>query len=363
MTAAETSTEQLDADAIAAQFLGTGAGDARTDATKTKGPEEGSTADDGEGGEDDKSETGSADDAGGADPEADPDEEAGNEGEDADLGADPANKGPLSHLLDAYAKNPEDPKIRKRLEKILGESPRLKQELKELKEQVGKTETLPAVVVPASASSPLAHVGSVEQLEAEVQMAESWVEWCEENPDGGQYDPKNKEAVLDADGVKAQLRASRAVLRAEAGRRDWLVKLEANRAKLKATHPELFKKDSPELKALLQPVLDGRVTIAHPDYMQDLLDLQRGRREREEEARGIKKVVLDTGKAKKAAAAAKPGGAEEATDQRPGAAGGGATKKPALRPAGAGEDLATLRKRSEEGDQRAADAIARLALG
>lgn len=372
MTAAHAAeTEPVDAEAVALQFLGEEPEGARTDATKkTKPPaakkpgdqtpkKDATTAEAADGEHEEEEEEGGEQELEEESEETETTTEDEEEHENEDE-AEQAAMSRLDNLVDALVKNPDSPGARKRLLKAMVENPKLKREVEDLKAKQGTTETLPPIVLPASSADPLAHVATVAQLEQEIQQADAWIAWCEENPDGGQYNPKDKDAVYDADQVKAQLRHSRAVLRGENGKRGHLTKVAANQEKLRVSHPQLFKKDSPELAALLKPAREGELSPSHPDYVMTLLDLQRGRKEREDEAKGIKKVVLNP---KKAAAAAKTAGeAGGKQQQRPGAAGGGVNKAPALRPASAAEDLATLRKRSSEGDRNAGNKIAEMFL-
>lgn len=279
------------------------------------------------------------------DSEGEPDQEQEREG-----GEKPKERGHLGHLVDALLKDPENENIRKRVEDLLGKPAQLNAQIKELQAQLKETQGPPVVSVAAQAGEPLGHVTSLAQLEQEVAMATAWEEWCEEHPEGGQYDPKNPEATLTEAEVKAQLRLAKAVQRAAPAREKYLGKVQEVRQGLRETHPELFEKDSGLLGEVSELLKQGRVTSRNPDYLQDALDLLEGRQARMKRAKGIKTVELDT------QAAAARGGAPEkaaATTTRSAPAGGGATRQPALKPGGKGLDVAAAKERAQKGDTRA----------
>lgn len=328
--AAGTHASQPDADALARAFLG-----------EAHGNPDAATATPPEGQEPDAGSAEAADDAGES-PEPETAEHSAPE------------KGKLDHLLDAFAKDPDNEGIRKRLNKILGESPRLKQALADAEKKLKDSSGPPVVVAPAHAADPLAGVGSMAELQTAVRNAEQWEAWCEDHPEGGNLNPKDDSSYLSPEDVRAQLRAARTLLRAAPARTDWLKQLEANREKLRADVPELFEADSPLLNQAVALLKEGRVTAAHPDYMQDALDLLEGRRARQEREKGIKTVKLAPAAAKQAA-----GNTGSPASHRPAPQTGAVTKAPATRPASAGADIAALRKRAEAGDQKASDDLAR----
>lgn len=281
----------------------------------------------------------------------------------------PAKKGQLDHLLEAYAKDPTNEGIRKRIAGILGESPRLKQQIKELTDQLSEAKGPPIVVAPPSPADPLAHVATQADLDQALSKAESadanaqaWIDWLTMNPDGGK--PEGMKEELSREEVRQKLaeardvqRSARAVLKAAPSKEKWLKDYAATRAAVKEQHPEFFSEgnaDAGEITKLLQ---EGRITTRHGDYVQDALDLLEGRRARLERQQGKVMIKLDP-----KAAAPEAAGATQTPQKRPTSQAGTGTRTPGARPAGAGADVAGLRKRIAEGDRTAGDSMARAFL-
>jgi len=117
----------------------------------------------------------------------------------------------------------------------------------------------------ARVSYPLADVGTRTDLDKKVRAAkttkanaDAWVEWCNDNPEGGIL-PDGRD--VDADGVKAikaqargHLRTADAILAAAPDKQQWLQKYHETRDALRQTNPELFEEDSPELAEAVQLV-------------------------------------------------------------------------------------------------------------
>ena len=261
----------------------------------------------------------------------------------------------LDHLIDKLAKDPENKDIRKRIAKILDESPRLKSQLAEAQKKL-EASALPVVVAPPTATDPLSDIGSMTDLQETLQRAEQWEAWCEDHPEGGNTNPKDDKTYLSPEEVKAQLRQARSVLRAAPQRAEWIKKLEATRETLRASAPELFQKDSPLLTEAIALVKEGRISSRNPDYMLDALDLIEGRRIRQEREKGITRVKLAPAKPQAAS------GSTASASQRPAPTSGAVTKAPATRPASAGADIAALSTSASKGNQKAADELARAFL-
>ncbi len=269
--------------------------------------------------------------------------------------------GQLDHLIDALVKDPENEKIRTRISKILGESPHLKQQVKDLTAKLQDSEGPPIVVRDApTADDPLAQIGTEADLvNAQKQAritkdnAQAWVDWLTDNRDGG-IPPGSKEE-LDAEAIRAKLAEARSqvrwassILEAVPEKQAWLKKYGETRAALRESNPELFAKDSPELADVVQLVQSGTIDTRDPEYMRHALDLLEGRKARQDRERGIKTLKLDPKQAGKTAA-------QQQQTQRPGPQGGagGVTKGASVRPAGAGQDVAAVKQQAEKGSQKA----------
>lgn len=283
---------------------------------------------------------------------------------------DPKPAGQLDHLIDAVLKAPaeqrKDSPAYKRLSKIMGEPAALKRQLAEATGKLKDAQGPPIVVRTASEADPWAAVATeadftkgLSQVKASKANAEQWIDWCQDNKEGGAppgADPDK--GYLDEAAVKALLNQSRSYLRwanstleAAPAKQAWLKQMSETRTALLQSNPELFEKDNPELAAAVQLLEEGRISTTHPDYMRDALDLLAGRRLREEEQRGVKSVKLDT----KAAAAKAAGGksGSESSQSRPGPQGAApGTRSPAARPASAGTDLEATKKKAQAGDTK-----------
>jgi hypothetical protein len=353
---------QLDQAAIMAAFLGETPEESPQAATTQPGQEsDSSTAPD----------AGATPDGEGEESETVENPTQDNPVEHGDLNAplDDKKKYPIDHLLERLKKNPDDPKLLKRLREFPVEAAKLKTQLEEATAKLADADGPPVMVQQAQAEDPLANVANVTQLHETVTQAkaskansQAWVDWCLKNRDGGT--PPGHKAGMDAEQVAetlseemARIRQADRFIEAAPAKMDFFTKQASTREVLRKSRPELFIKDSPELAECITLFKEGRVNASLPDSMQDAADMAEGRRARQEREKGITTVKLQP--PNKGAASAAQGQQAQRPGPQGGAAGG---KAPAMKPAGAGADVVGLRKRIEAGDRKAGDDMARAFL-
>lgn len=287
------------------------------------------------------------------DPEEDPDADTDTE---IDPEVDPETEG-LGHLEKGLLKalaGDEHKGLRKRMSSIFKQNKGFKEEIATLKATVEGGQAAP-VVLQGVPEVPLGHVATAADLDKLVEAAELWLEWCEENPEGGA--PPGVEKELTKEDVKSYKNGAKQTLKQVPARREYLQKYQTTHAALVKEHPDLAKPDS-ALRKQAEEVLKGNpALVASPTYLQDVMDLLEGRRLREERAKGIKYVKVDAktpakGKEEPAAPGArKPAaGTGSVTPQRP--APNGAAK------GGGVADLKTLRAQAAQGNASAKKALA-----
>lgn len=196
-------------------------------------------------------------------------------------------------------------KEQRRWDKLTAQLKAKDAELAELRAKVnGRSQTAP----PTPAAAPVGGHPDLAPLDSQIQQARTVLEWCEENPDGGEIpvgEGKTKELTAAevrkfkarANATLSELSAERAT-KVQAIQEDWKVKnAEANKV-VEAEYPFLNQPDSPEFQQAveyLQSLPQGVVRVLQqmPDNRLLLGDLLFGRQAR-------------LAKASKPAAAARP---------------------------------------------------------
>jgi hypothetical protein len=261
-------------------------------------------------------------------------------------------------LLKALA-GEEHKALRKRLASVFKQNKGFKEELKALK----SAEAVAPVVLQANEGGSgggalLADVATEADLEKLGTAAETWLEWCEDNAEGGT--PPGAKEEMTRDEVKARKREASRILKAVPARREYLAKYQASHKAVVAALPDMAKVGS-ELHTKAMAVLKANpALVSSPTYLQDVADLIRGRELREEEAKGTKYVKVK---------GANPGaGARKDTETSRNGGSGTPTKAKGANgavvrtaPTGAavnGVDWRSMRSRAEAGDPKAQAAIA-----
>lgn len=324
---------------------------------------------------------------GDAENEETPAPKAGEEEEEEEQEDDGATAGdhkpkPLDSLIeavltdvDAEGSPNKESAAYKRMEKLLAKPAELQRLLDEANAKVADSEGPPIVVAKATAADPLGHIANETQFEQETarataasENADRWIEWCTDNPEGGIPDGAKDE--LSREQVKQTLANARdakryadAVLKAAPAREKYLKDLGETREALRKSHPEIFKKGSPELAECVKLIQEGVISTRHPTYMRDALDLIEGRKARQEREAGTVTVKLNPkAAAAKAGAANGEGTGTSSTGStgsaRPGPSGKtGSGRTPATRAAGARVDVPALREQAAKGSIEAKGAL------
>lgn len=163
---------------------------------------------------------------------------------------------------------------------------------------------------PALTDSPLLRLApkgidpdNAEHLTTLEAHAQEWLDWCEENPVGGEVEGEE----WDTKAVVQQRRWAQAVLKAIPQHRDFQAQFTAERAKVKAQNPRLFEAGTPENKAY--QTLRGKLLNFGASADQDALiaELVEYRKMKEEIANGI----ADYPRVPKKPTAAKPAEADK----------------------------------------------------
>lgn len=236
--------------------------------------------------------------------------------------------------------------------------------IKRLQETLGQAQESVPVVVEATVQDVLANVSTEEALQqvttqakATKELAERWIEWLQDNREGGEVTPGDPDSYLDAEGVKAKLalarqhlRQSNAALEAAPAKQAWLKEYHSTRSSVLKDVPALADKGSEEHKYAME--LLQKPLAARADMLQIVADALAGRQMRLDKANGVQTVTLKP----------KPKAGAAPAQNLPRAAapvGAGATTAAPVRPAGAPPDFAGLRQRALAGDESASNALAR----
>jgi len=278
--------------------------------------------------------------------------------EQADPNAADASKGePEDELVSGLAKHaekhPELKAILKRTQTVLKQNSERGKEIEALKAEVETHRAKPAAVLAPSADSPLAHVVTPEQVDAEVKAitneARNRIRWLERHLEGGTWNEGTEHAQeLTAAQVESALNHYEDM-------RDGAAALGTQRKAELAEYAATLKTLNVPAEDLVKPAVPTRESklfakvpelMRDPTYLQILADAKAGREAREEAARGVRTVKVDPGKVKPVAKASSNEGSE----------GDGNTPR-VVTPSTT--DLAQLRSQAAAGDADARAAIRR----
>lgn len=291
----------------------TGSSDDGDDAADTDASEETTEEhDDGASGEEDESDDDTTDDSTDEtedDPAEDPDAEAG---EETAKGTSP---GAPKAITDALKKANLPKGILKRIDKAFAHSAAYRAKAEELTAQLASAPE-PVTLAP-TATHPLSDVTTAEELEKRSTAAEQWLEWCEDNRDGGVVDGKE----LTADDVRDRRKWAMAVTKHAPAREQWIRERQQFRDLARKAFPEMFKAGTPEFQAAQALVKGTPEIVRQPDYEISIADMVRGLKYRAMEAQGYQVVLIppdkSKGKAAKPAAASLPGSAADRPAKAP----------------------------------------------
>lgn len=226
-------------------------------------------------------------------------------------------------------------------------------ELRETRTQLQVMQERPPVTVAASATDPLTDVFDEQTLEQRVEAANAWLEFAEDNPNGGHALINGVQQELTEDEVKAYRRSASRVLKAEPARRQFLKDRQDRQAAARKAHPTLFQPghaDAQERERLLKQVPE---LLRLPEADELIAHYLRGRTIAAEEATGkvkYQRIAVGTGnKATGAKPKPKPNGKQqEAFVERPQSGSGRAVVTPADHRGGTADQLWRQAK-SEQG--------------
>ncbi len=258
--------------------------------------------------------------------------------------------------------------LRKRFNQLLKENPKLKREVKTLREQLDALGQAPNAVLAPNALNPLSTAkteAEVESLAAEkLANARAKLRWLNRHQDGGTWaEGTDQERKMSADDVDAAIEhyenLTSSLEKAKTDRKAWLKTYGETAKALGAesvsdlTRPKVANRESELFKQV--PEL-----MREPSFLQVLADAKAGRELREKKGKGIKFVEVKPpakkGKEGKPAKSAKPEQRSKPREEKPREAKPAAGKLTA-------RQLDQLRNSAQSGDRQSQAAIDAAFLG
>ncbi len=192
-----------------------------------------------------------------ADPDAEPEEDEPTEPETDPLDVEEDEEEEEEEETEKAPESKAIGKMQKRIDTLTGRAKAAETELAALKTQLAEPVKIDGPAVP------LGNISNLKELEAHTKEAEAYLEWLEDNPDGGELGG----VEIEPDTIKARLRHVRKVLEKEVPARKAYLEMHAKAsAAARTSYPQLFQKDHPAAKYALELLTENPGFANFPDH-------------------------------------------------------------------------------------------------